>query len=374
MNRPSQENLPKEPSKDWVQTFLGKSLMDAAGYKLEDEPMITAKLDQNECPWDWPVEVKNLVLEKLGKVDWSRYPSPFSEELTIAISKHIGIGPQYILTGPGSNAIIAMVFDAVGPRLAQGKMVVARPSFALFESQCQYSGIPFETWNLDHNLNYDLSKMPDLPPGSMVVFASPNNPTGSTLEQKDLVHLLESHPDVLFFADEAYFEFSEGSYQDLLGSHSNLLILRTFSKTLGAAGLRIGYLLGSEAMISQISKRRLPYLLNHFCVIAAQTMMEHPRMAQFLGEHVEHVKLERERVYQALTSHAAGEFEVKNSEANFVLIRFKDQAQCMEIHQSLASKGIMVRNVSKGPMLQGCLRVSIGKKEENDRLIQALQR
>jgi histidinol-phosphate aminotransferase len=257
-------------------------------------------------------------------------------------------------------------------RNAKGKRVIARPSFALFESHTKMLGIPYETWELDQNLNFDLARFPDLPSGSVFMFASPNNPTGTVLPRRDLEKLLRQYPEALFIADEAYVEFSDEPYSELLQHYNNLIIIRTMSKTTGAAGVRLGYVIGPAAFISQVTKLRLPYLLNHFNVAASLVMLEDPEMQQFIKRNVTNAKAERERIYGALQKAFAGKnVTIYPSGANFLLIRCGSVDACKNLYKSYLEQGVLVRDVGGQPGLAGCLRLTIGLPAENDQLVKA---
>jgi len=366
----SQKVQPKEPSKTWLEGFFNKTLLAAKAYQI-DTPKVPIKLDQNESPWDWPVEYKNRILSRVKAKEWNRYPEPYGDELHELLGQYAGVSADCILTGPGSNMLIGLILDGLGRKLP-GKMVIARPSFALFEMHCRYSGIDFETWDLDDHFDFQLDRMPDLPSGSFVVFASPNNPTGSFLPKKDLETLLETYPEVYFLADEAYFEFNDEPYIELLKDHANLIILRTLSKTMGAAGVRLGYAIGAKSLIQELRKLRLPYLLNHFSMEAAKVILSEPEMRDFVRRNVENVREERDRLFSDLQNLGERDgYWVKSSKANFLLIKFRDQEYCQLVYQRLVERGVLVRNISSGPALSRCLRISIGAPAENQALLEA---
>lgn len=364
-----QKIAPKQGSDYILSTFFSESLKGTKAYQLEMVPDVDVKLDQNECPWDWNEGLKRRVLEKVLKKEWNRYPDPFAHNLSEILAASLGLRAENILLGPGSNHLISLIFDAVGHAL-EGDVIIARPSFALFEEQCRYSDIDYKVWLLSDSLDYDLSLMPDIPKGSLVVFASPNNPTGSYLSLEDFEKLLAEHPDSLFFADQAYAEFCADDYLGLLEKYSNLVILRTFSKSMGSAGVRLGYLAGPANIVQEIGKRRLPYMLNHFSVAAAETLLLDPEAMAEINKNIEITISERKRLFDALT--ASDEFQVKTSETNFLLVKWPSQNQCEDAHKRLVERGVLVRNVSKGPGLTGCLRVSVGTPDENTKLIDAL--
>jgi histidinol-phosphate aminotransferase len=362
----------KSPDMNWLGAYFQPSLLAAKAYKIDAPQGITIKLDQNESPWDWPQQLKDKIVAGLKTKEWNRYPEAMANSLTETLAQYVGVQPECLLTTPGSNHLIALVLDALGRRLP-GKVVIARPSFALFESHCQYAGIPYETWDLDENFNYRRERLPALPDGSLVIFASPNNPTGTGLPKAEFRALLKEYPRVLFLADEAYYEFDEDPYTDLLGEFSNLLILRTLSKTMGAAGVRLGYAIGSAELISVLTKLRLPYLLNHFTMEAARVMLTDPEMKTFVDRNIENARSERERVYRSLCEIPCHGMQVFNSKANFLLMRWPDPADTDRVYKGLIAHGILLRNVSGGPGLKGCLRVSIGAAEENDAFLKAMR-
>jgi histidinol-phosphate aminotransferase len=354
--------------------FLEPSLVDAPGYKIDTPPAVRIKLDQNESPWDWPAPIKERILAKVKEAGWNRYPSAFADQLAARVAAYAGVPADSVLLGPGSNYLCSLVLSTFSRKIPArgGKVVVARPSFALYESHCRYDGIPYEVWPLDAGLEYDERLLPALPPHSLVVFASPNNPVGNVLGKNRLEALLQAHPRVLFVADEAYFEYAAEPYTELLARYGNLILIRTFSNTLGAAGVRLGYFLAAPAYLHELKKLRLPYLLNHFSVIAATEILASPESRDYLAQVVKSAVAERERVFQGLSRlQEPGGFRVKNSEANFLLLRWPDTPQALAVYQKLIAAGILVRNVSGSPGLAGCLRITLGDRHENAALLAA---
>ncbi|MCX6131288.1 MAG: aminotransferase class I/II-fold pyridoxal phosphate-dependent enzyme, partial [Proteobacteria bacterium] len=318
--KPKNLLVPKSPDMDWLCQYFQPSLVASKPYKIDTPAGIHTKLDQNESPWDWPPELKQKILEALRKTEWNRYPESMAASLTQILAEYLGIGSDCIMTSPGSNHLIALILEALGRRLT-GKIVIARPSFALFESAAQNAGLAYETWDLDENFDFRRERLPHLPDGSLVIFASPNNPTGTGLPKTQFRKLLQDFPKVLFLADEAYYEFDDEPYTDLLGEFSNLLILRTLSKTMGAAGIRLGYALGSPALIGLLTKLRLPYLLNHFTLEAAKVMLTDPEMQIFVQRNIENARHERERVFQSLGAmKLQNGLQIINSKANFLAL------------------------------------------------------
>lgn len=370
--------VPAQPNAQWLSTLLEPSLIEAPPYKI-DTPQVEIKLDQNESPWDWPDEVKRKILDRLLKMEWNRYPSAFTDSLADKIGRYAGVAPGHVLLGPGSNYLVSLALSVYtkGARLARnaGRVVIARPSFALYESHCRYEGIPYEPWVLNDALEFDEERLPPLPAGSVVIFASPNNPVGNALPYDRFQALLKRYPETLWIADEAYCEYADRPFTPLLAEHANLLLIRTFSKTLGCAGVRIGFILAHPDLLSPLKKLRLPYLLNHFSVAAAEVLLEDPATQRHLQAIQQNAVQQREFVYRELKEVAdRGSFYVKPSQANFLLLRWPDNDQALAAYRALIGAGILVRNVMAAPGLAGCLRITIGSEAENLALTAAFRR
>ncbi|MCX6104479.1 MAG: histidinol-phosphate transaminase [Proteobacteria bacterium] len=368
---------PKAPAVAWLHSFVTPSLPSAPPYKL-DTMAATIKLDQNESPWDLPPTIKKKVLDRLMAMDWNRYPSAFADELADKVAVHAGVAVGSILLGPGSNYLIALILTTLGKAISNGEggtLVVARPSFPLYEMHSRYEGIPYATWDLNADLEYDVSLLPPLPRGSIVMFASPNNPVGNVLPRRTLIELLERFPDTLFVADEAYFEYASEPYIDLVAEHANLMLLRTFSKTMGCAGVRLGYIIAHDHYLQLLRKPRLPFLLNHFTVACAEVLLEDAETQAHLQRIRQNALTQRDYVYQALKDIGArSDFYVKDSSANFLLLRWPTKEAAAAVYASLLKAGILVRNVGAAPGLAGCLRVTIGDEQENQALISVMSR
>lgn len=368
---------PSQPNSNWMSTLLEPSLIEAPPYKI-DTPQVDIKLDQNESPWDWPEAIKGKIIDRLMRMSWNRYPGAFSDDLADKIAHYAGVESGSILLGPGSNYLVSLalsVFSKGGKLgLCPGKVVIARPSFALYESHCRYEGIAYEPWLLDEQLEYAEHNLPELPSGSVVIFASPNNPVGNALSYERFAALLTKYPDTLWIADEAYFEYTERPYTELLGKHSNLMLIRTFSKTMGCAGVRIGYVLAHPDWLSPLKKLRLPYLLNHFSVATAEILLDDAATQEHLLLIQRNAIAQRQLLYAELKKISqVANFYVKPSEANFLLLRWPSNHEAIKVYQQLVAAGILVRNVMAAPGLAGCLRITVGSESENAAVIEAMR-
>jgi histidinol-phosphate aminotransferase len=325
------------------------------------------KINQNENPWDTPLAIRQEILRRFEAEKWSRYPDFIPATLHERLAEFTGLRPDQIIAGNGSNELIqAAMMVTVGP----GKSVlISEPTFALYKQVATVLGGTVESMSLTSRLQYNtellLSVVEERQP-DVIIICSPNNPSGCVIADDDLVKLLEiAHGLVII--DEAYHEFAEHSVVPLLSEHANLVVLRTFSKAMALAGLRVGYLLAEPNLVREIRKAVLPYNLNALSQIAAEVCVE--KYESDLRPLVKRILAERERLFTEL-SQIDGLTPVP-SQGNFMVVKsVKEPAQ---IFTDLLERDILVRDVSSYPMLHNYFRISVGRPEENDRLLKALR-
>ncbi|HEY3582692.1 MAG TPA: histidinol-phosphate transaminase [Pyrinomonadaceae bacterium] len=326
----------------------------------------SVKINQNENPWDAPSEIKEEVLRRFAARAWSRYPDFVPARLHEQLAQFAHWKPDGVIAGNGSNELIqAVLMVAVDLRK---RVLISEPTFALYKQVATVLGGEVETVLLTPQLTYDIAallaaveeKQPDV-----TIICSPNNPTGCVLETADLQRLLRAARG-LVVVDEAYHEFAQQSVVPLLAEHENLIVLRTFSKAMAFAALRVGYLLAAPELVREIRKAVLPYNLNAFSQLAAEVAIE--KYSTLLGPIVNAIIAERERLYTAV-SEIPGLHPLK-SHANFMVA--KSDTEIKRIFNELLQRDILVRDVSAYPMLSEYFRFSVGTPEENDRLLRAL--
>jgi histidinol-phosphate aminotransferase len=341
------------------------AVREAAAYALaaRDAPV---KINQNENPYDLPEALKKRVLEQALTRPWSRYPPFDPKDLLEKLAAFSGWRADGILTGNGSNELIeALLLVTVG---ADTRVVIPEPTFTLYALLTKILGGEAVRVRLTPELAYDVEAILEArrsAQAAVTVVCSPNNPTGSGLS-RDEVRRLCREGDGLVVIDEAYHEFADASVVPLLTEYSNLVVLRTFSKAMGMAGLRVGYLLSSPALVREIDKARLPYNLNFFSQMAAMAALDAYRE---LEERV--VQLSRLRdVLQDALGRMPG-VKAFPSQANFILIELAE-ADPKAVFEALYRRGVLVRDVTSYPMLSRCLRITVGSEEENEALLHAL--
>ena len=345
-----------------IKTYVRKM----RSYSLRFEPA-RVKLNQNENPWDMPIEIKRETFRRLEHRPWSRYPEFVPSSLIARLAEFSGWTPDGVLVGNGSNELIqALLMVSV----CEGKRVlISEPTFALYRQVATLLGGEVVSVPLSRELVYDVDALKaaaDSLKPAVTIICSPNNPTGCTIAEHDLVSLLEAS-NGLVVVDEAYFEFAGETAVSLLNQHDNLVVLRTFSKALAMAALRVGYLLTAPALAREISKALLPYHLNFFSQTAAEVAIE--MYEAELKPLVTVILAERDRVCGELKRIPG--LEPVSSRANFMVVRSAIQPR--RIFEELLKRGILIRDVTGYPMLQDYFRVGVGTPEENNLLLKSLR-
>ena len=271
-----------------------------------------------------------------------------------------------IIVGNGSNELLMATLVAIAA--AGGRVLTIQPSFLLYTRLSQLLGAELITVSLDEELRFDAARIQQeitRTDPALVIICSPNNPTGSSIAADDLATVLDGFSGIAL-VDEAYHEFSGGSFRSFLDHYDNLLLLRTLSKAMSLAGMRIGYLLGQAPLVTEIAKARLPFTLNPVSCQAALTALAHQAT---LGERVKTIIDERERLMAVLKQmHGITAYP---SSANFILLK---SGHADAVLAALIERGVLVRRLRGHPLLEHTLRVSVGTPEQNDRFVAELER
>jgi histidinol-phosphate aminotransferase len=291
------------------------------------------------------------------------YPDPLHFELREMLEGYTGLGREYIVVGSGSDELIDLILRL---SLEPGdKVINCPPTFGMYPFSTEICGGKVVDAPRDSNFEVDVAAVNKaIDERTKVIFLnSPNNPTGNITPEKEVLELLDT--GLLVVVDEAYYEFSGVSVAPLVPHYPNLVVLRSFSKWAGLAGLRVGYGIFPEGIAELMYKIKPPYNVN----IAAQiAVKESLADINYLRDRIKDIISERERLFLRL-----GKLRFLKpypSQANFILCSVLN-GDAQGIKQVLEKRGIFIRYFDT-PLLKNMLRISVGKPEHSDVLIQAL--
>ncbi len=322
------------------------------------------KLDANENPYG-PLPAVREALAANG-VPYATYPDPDHTHLRAALADYTGQPVERIMCGAGADELIDMLlrlFLQPGDRVIDCPPTFGMYAFDTLVCAGQVVNVPRRE---DFGLDVPAIERAVAETGAKVIFiTSPNNPTGNITPHADIERLLQL--PVLVVVDEAYIEFTRNrqGVSAWVAEYEHLVVLRTFSKWAGLAGLRVGYALLHEQLAPHLWKIKQPYNVNVAALVAAQTALEH---REDVLDNVARIVCERERMM--LTLERIPFLSAYPSQANFLLCRVVN-ADAYEVKQQLAQRGILVRHYQK-PRLQDYIRISIGTPDQMNMLVDVL--
>jgi len=355
-----------------IEKYVRKQLLEFGGYSaatspetLEDKIGMSSrdiiKLDANENPYGASPRVRKV----LGKFEqFNIYPDDGQEKLRNLLAGFSGLEMKYIVAGSGSNQLIDLLVRLM---VAENDEVInCTPTFGVYSFSTKLVGGKIIDVPRENDFNIDVNKVNDaITKKTKIIFlANPNNPTGNLTPEKDIVVLLSRGIPVI--VDEAYYEFSKQTVLPLMQKYDNLIVLRTFSKWAGLAGLRIGYGFFPPTIADFIRRIKIPYNVNAAAQLAVEESLKD---VDYLMTSVQRIIDERARLFTGLQE--IKWLEPYPSQANFILCRVKGR-EAKKLHQQLQANGILVRYLDQ-PRIQDCIRFSVGKPEQTDALLKALR-
>lgn len=310
-------------------------------------------LDANENPYNMP---------------HNRYPDPMQRELKVELAKIKKVRAEQIFLGNGSDEAIDLVFRAFCEPCIDN-VVAIDPTYGMYQVCADVNDVEYRKVLLDDNFQFSADRLLAATDEhtKLIFLCSPNNPTGNDLNRDEIEKLLREF-DGLVVLDEAYNDFSDQpSFLEELDEHPNLIVLQTFSKAWGCAAIRLGMAFASEAIIAIFTKIKYPYNVNQLTQKQAIEMLY--RYYE-IERWVRTLKEERE-VLEAEFAKLPCTVKLFPSDANFFLVRVTD---AVKIYNYLVGEGIIVRNRNSVSLCGNCLRVTVGTRVENDKLIEALKK
>ncbi len=327
---------------------------------------VPVRLNTNETATPPPPGYLEEVARRIQALELNRYPDRPHRALRAALAARHGVSPERIWAANGSNEVLLQLLQVYG---GPGRLALSpRPGYSMYPELCRTA----LTGHVEVDLDDDFRLTPEAAGAAvaqhdpdLVIVPSPNNPVGTPVD-RDVIRAMHGAGHALIVVDEAYVEFGpdEASVVGLVEELPRLVVVRTFSKAFRLAGLRLGYLVGPTWVVDDVQKVRLPYHLDALTQVAGEVALEQEEA--FLSHRAE-VAAERDRLASAMSGLAG--IEVFPSAANFLLVR----SDVDGLFERLLARDVLVRDFSTRPRLAGCVRVTIGTRQENDAFLHALE-
>lgn len=287
----------------------------------------------------------------------SRYPSAYAEELKQSLASYVGVSPEMIVTGCGSDDVLDSAIRAFAE--PGDRIVFPAPTFVMIPLMARMNGLEPVAVPLTSEFDIDADAM-IAARGRITYICSPNNPTG-TVASRAAVERVVERASGLVIIDEAYAEFAPSTFTSIAMASTRVLVVRTMSKAFGLAGLRVGYGIGQPAVVGEVEKSRGPYKVNAMAERAAIAAVGEG--LHWVTERAAEVTGARVRLTQALSE--LGAFDVLPSSANFVLavVRQDSALRASSLAEGLARRGIAVRPFTDLPGIGDALRITVGPPE-----------
>ncbi len=321
-------------------------------------------------------------LSQMVQIDYNRYPDPHQRDIKKQLSKLKNVNENQIFVGNGSDEAIDLLFR-VFCIPSKDNIIICPPTYGMYAVSATINDIEIRKTLLttDFQLNLEGIKKQIDQNTKLIFVCSPNNPTGNLIDKNDIKELC-SFFDGIVVVDEAYIDFvdnknqnsKEVSFINELVNFPNLVILQTLSKAWGMAGVRLGMAYASAEIMEYYKKTKAPYNVN---MLTQKIALKALQLPQNVEEAIQVLNFEREKLIEELSSKTNFSFieKVYHSDTNFILVKIKDTFKVEEVYNFLISQNeIVVRNRSKEPLCEGCLRITIGTPEENELLLATLKK
>ena len=345
----------------FTKKWLRKDIQSISAYHVPNSDKFL-KLDAMESPFVPNQDFQNEFTDFLSKVEINRYPNPTADEVEQSLRNLMGVDDSYgVLLGNGSDELIQILAMACGEK---DSIMSFSPSFVMYEMIAKFTRLNYldsPLIDFDINLKEALNLIETQKP-KIIFIAYPNNPTGNLFNREKIETIIKS-TDALVVLDEAYYAYSDDTFLNDIAKYENLVLLRTISK-IGFAGVRLGLLIGSQEIVSELNKIRLPYNINSLTQAACRFLLN---KKDYLQSHANLIVNERKKLIESLKKYK--NITVFPSQANFVLIKTEESEKFFNF---LLEKKILIKNLSKMKGLMNYLRITIGSQEDNSIFSSAL--
>jgi histidinol-phosphate aminotransferase len=347
-----------------LERYIPEKTIDNAAKKYGFSPADIVKLNFNENLYMPRAKLVTMLKQVADECDIRLYPQEEEEKLRDAITDYLTLRQGCVAVGNSSDEMMDRITRLF---LDKGdKAVTFAPTFSVFGYCVKYQGAEYTMVPLQKDFKLDVEAMRAAftPEAKLLYLCSPNNPTGNQFGQDAVEALIEEFPGIVLL-DEAYGEYADYSVIPLIGKYENLVVLRTFSKAFGLAGLRLGYAVANPILARAINKIPAPYAINTVTLTMGRKLLDNVGV---MREAVAALKAERGKLINTLNDIRG--IEAFDSRANFVL--FNTSKPYEDVYVNMLKRGLVIKKLGKLLMCKNCLRATVGLPEMNAKLLNAL--
>ncbi|TFF86464.1 MAG: histidinol-phosphate transaminase [Promethearchaeota archaeon] len=329
------------------------------------------KIDANENDFIEKKWLKDRLKKAIDKIDVRKYPDPQAYNLRKIIAKQEGVDIDNIIMGNGTDDLIDCVIRMFIDH--KSNIIVVEPTFSMYKYSSSMIGSSYTPVLLEPNFDLNLNKLKsNIQSNTKIIFiCSPNNPTANQFSLQKIEDLLKS-TDRIVVIDEAYVDFADYSLSkdtDLINKYDNLIILKSYSKSWGLAGLRAGYAIADPEIISFLRSIRKVY---NFNIVAQSMLLELYANYDYIDSKIKEIIKERDWLIKKLSKF--DDLQVFPSQTNFILIRLKSKnIEIKTLMDKFLTKNVLIRDRSKLPLLNNCFRITVSKREINLYILEILE-
>ncbi|MCM8711447.1 histidinol-phosphate transaminase [Clostridium sp. SYSU_GA19001] len=347
-----------------IKNFFREDLKDFKPYDAEKNEY-RIRMDANESYLHFPDELKEKLLEAVKDFALNRYPDPTASDVCRAYADYAKVDFNSLMAGNGSDELIQITSNAF---INDGdKVMILSPDFSMYNIYIKLAGgIPI-VFDLDEDFKLNAEELIDnvnREEVKLLFISNPNNPTGGVISRETIIKIIEGC-NCIVVIDEAYYEFYGKTVIDLIDKYENLIVLRTCSKAMGLAALRVGFLASNKILLNELRKAKPPYNLNAVTQTIAEVVL---RETEIINSNIKAILEEREFLLQGLKE--IENIKIYPTNSNFVTIKVNDAEK---VNKKFLEEGIKVRSFKAG-RLKNCLRITVGSRAENEEFLKVLRR
>ena len=348
-----------------LESYTPEKTIEKAAKLYNLPPSSIIKLNFNENLYMPRAKLAALLKVVAEECDLRLYPQEEEQKLREAITNYLRLSKECVAIGNSSDEVMDRITRLFLDR--KDRAVTFAPTFSVFRYCVKYHGAEYVEVPLKKRFALDIKALRSefTTETKMLYLCSPNNPTGNQFEPGEVEALIEDFPGIVL-VDEAYGEYADYSVIPLIEKYENLMVLRTFSKAFGLAGLRLGYVVANPALANAVRKLPAPYAINIVSLAMGRKLLENVGV---MRQAVAALKVERAKLINALNE--IEDVDAFDSRANFVL--FKTRKSSEDVYMNMLKRGLVIKKLGKLLEYENCLRVTVGLPEMNAKLLNALK-